>query len=149
MTVVDSTDHRIAGLDAGTRAVLAAFDGLSGDDLDRRPRDGEWSAWQIAYHLFDIERWYIAKLCEAMAPDRATALERFMAIWRRLREESVELARAIPEERLDEAGLLQGVPDWTPRGLIEAMAVHDADHAAQARAAVAGEEGHGRAVDGA
>ena len=74
----------------------------------------------------------MAKLCEAAAPDPSAALSRFMRIWSRLRDEAVSLAREIPAERLDQRGLLGGVPDWTPRGLIAAIAAHDHEHAAQA-----------------
>src|SRR5438093_608322 len=51
------------------------------------------------------------------------------------------LARAIPEERLGQPGLLSGVADWTPRRLLEAIAVHDHAHAAQERAARGGGDG--------
>lgn len=120
-----------AALASSKAAVLAALDGLTGADLARRAPDGGWNAWEIAYHLFDIERWYVAKLCEAVAPDRAAALARFMAVWARLREETIALARAVPAGRLDTPGLLSGVPDWTPRGLLAAIAAHDHEHAAQ------------------
>jgi uncharacterized damage-inducible protein DinB len=127
---------------ASRAAVLAAFAHITEAELDRRPADGEWSAWEIAYHLLDIERWYIAKLCEATAPprlagapDRTAALARLLAVWARLREETLALARAVPPERLDQAGLLSGVPDWTPRRLLRAIVTHDHEHAAQVRAA--------------
>lgn len=116
-------------------AVLAAFAHMTEAELDRRPADGEWSAWEIAYHLLDIERWYIAKLCEATAPDRTAALARLLAVWARLREETLALARAVPPERLNRPGLLSGVPDWTPRRLLAAIAAHDQEHAVQVRAA--------------
>ncbi len=122
-------------LAAGRAAVLAACAQVSAAELDRRPPDGGWSAWEVAYHLLDIERWYIAKLCEATAPDRTAALARLLGIWARLREETIALARAVPPERLDRAGLLSGVPDWTPRRLLRAIATHDHEHAAQVRAA--------------
>ena len=123
---------------ASTADVLACLGGLSQDELERRPPDGGWNAWEIAYHLFDIERWYIAKLCEATAHDRAQALTRFVEVWRRLREQTLALADVVPPERLDTQGLLSGVPDWTPRRLLDAIAAHDHEHAAQARAARAG-----------
>ncbi len=122
-------------LAAGRAAALAAFAHMTEAELDRRLADGEWSAWEIAYHLLDIERWYIAKLCEATAPDRTAALARLLAVWARLREETLALARELPAERLDQPGLLSGVPDWTPRRLLVAIATHDHEHAAQVRAA--------------
>jgi hypothetical protein len=111
---------------------LAAFT-EAGSQIEQRPADGGWNAWEIAYHLFDIERWYIAKLCEASTSDRPAALQRFLAVWSRLRDEAAAIAADIPAERMDVPGLLSGVPDWTPRLLIDAMAAHDHEHAAQVR----------------
>jgi hypothetical protein len=129
-------DHDLhEALVAGRAAVLAAYAHITAAELDRRPQDGGWSAWEVAYHLLDIERWYIAKLCEATAPDRAAALARLLGVWAQLREETLALARAVPPARLDRAGLLSGVPDWTPRRLLGAITAHDHEHAAQVRAA--------------
>lgn len=128
----------VGPLEEGREDVLDALCGASEHDLMRRPADGGWNAWEVAYHLLDIERWHIAKLCEAATGDRAEALARFAAIWSRLRDEAIALTRAVPEERLDTLGLLTGIPDWTPRRLITAIAVHDHAHAAQIRAAMSG-----------
>lgn len=125
----------IDGLERGRTAVLASLAGLTDEELAARVAEGEWNAWEIAYHLFDIERWYIAKLCEAVSGSRTEALERLIGIWARLRDEAISLANEIPSERLDQPGLLSGVPDWTPRGLLEAMAVHDREHTDQVQAA--------------
>jgi hypothetical protein len=111
---------------------MAAFSEI-GRQIEQRPADGGWSPWEVAYHLFDIERWYIAKLCEASATDRPAALQRFLAVWSRLRDKAAAIAAGIPPERMDVAGLLSGVPDWTPRLLLEAMEAHGHEHAAQVR----------------
>ncbi len=128
-------DERVVALAEGRAAVVAALSDLTAQQASQRPPDGGWNAWEIAYHVFDIERWYIAKLCEAAAPDRAAALDRFVAVWSRLRDESIRLVDEIPPQRLGQAGLLSGVPEWTPAGLIAAMAAHDREHAEQALAA--------------
>jgi hypothetical protein len=133
--------HEIAALEASTAAVLVALRGCVGDEPVRRPSDGGWNAREIAYHLLDIERWYAAKLCEAVALDQSAALDRFMDVWSRLRAETLALARAVPSDRLDRRGLLSGVPAWTPRDLLAAMAAHDREHAAQALAARRSGEG--------
>ncbi len=122
-------------LDEGKTDSMAALARVPAAEIVLRPAGGGWNAREIAYHLFDIERWYIAKLCEAATPNQAAALSRFMEIWSRLRDEAILLAAEIPDERLDQPGLLTGVPEWTPRSLIAAMAAHDREHAAQARAA--------------
>jgi hypothetical protein len=126
-------DSSAAALRASRDTVLTAFAAVA--DIERRPEDGGWNAWEVAYHLLDLERWYIAKLCEAVSADRPGALARFLGVWSRLRDETIALARALPPERLDQAGVLSGVPDWTPRTLLDAISAHDQEHAAQVRRA--------------
>ena len=123
-----------------TAALQSALTGLDTEMLNRRPAPGEWSAWDIAYHVAQIEVWYVAKLCEASAADASQALARFMELWFAMRAQALALAAEIPDDRLDRAGLLSGVPNWTPRQLVERMAAHDREHAAQARAATGGTE---------
>jgi len=130
-----SLDHRpslSAHLAASTSELLHTLSGLDAEALLRRPAAGEWSAWDIAYHVAQIEVWYIAKLCEAATPEPAAAMARFLDLWQTMRAQALELSRSIPIDRLDREGLLTGVPDWTPRQLIERMAAHDLEHAAQA-----------------
>ena len=115
-----------------------ALTGLTAEQLERRPAPAEWSAWDIAYHVAQIEVWYLAKLCEAVAADRAGAFRLFTDLWQKARAEGLELAGRIPSERLDQPDLLGGVPDWTPRRLLQRIAAHDREHAAQVYAAVAG-----------
>jgi hypothetical protein len=129
-----SADAR-ADLAASTTALLAALSGHDEAALARRPAPEEWSAWDIAYHVAQIEVWYVAKLCEAAAASAPDAMARFLAAWSELRAEGLRLAAAIPAERLDQPDLLSGVPDWTPRQLIERIVAHDEEHARQARAA--------------
>jgi hypothetical protein len=125
----------VVALSNSTDTLLDALSGLDAERLNRRPAPGEWSVWDIAYHVAQIEVWYVAKLCEAASADAPAAVARFLEAWQRLRDHALALARSIPAERLDTPGLLSGVPDWTPRRLLEAIAVHDHEHAEQARAA--------------
>ena len=125
----------VTAMEQSRAAVLAALDSLTVEEAERRPAAGDWNVHEIAYHLLDMERWYIAKLCEAVGRDQPDTLARFIAIWARLRDETIALARELPAARLDTAGLLGGVPDWTPRRLLDMIAAHDAEHAAQALAA--------------
>jgi hypothetical protein len=121
--------------------IQRALAGFDAEQLARRPAPGEWSAWDIAYHLAQIEVWYFAKLCEAASDDPPSALARFMRALGQMRSAGVAVASAIPEERLDTPGLLGGVPDWTPRQLLERIAAHDREHAAQVIAAAGAEQG--------
>ena len=127
----------IDALTRSTDELLAALSNLDAEQLLRRPAAGEWSAWDIAYHVAQIEVWYVAKLCEAASADAPEAMARLLAAWQSLRQSGLALARGMPAERLDVPGLLSGVKDWTPRQLLERIAAHDREHAAQARAAAA------------
>jgi hypothetical protein len=124
-------------LSVSTADLVDALSGLMDEALARRPAPEEWSAWDIAYHVAQIEVWYIAKLCEAAAGGPAAALTRFTDVFAGMRARALDLVRALPPERLDAPGQLTGVPDWTPRDLVERMAAHDHEHAAQTRTATA------------
>jgi hypothetical protein len=137
----------VRALTRSSANLLDALSGLDARRLAQRPAPDEWSAWDIAYHVAQIEVWYFAKLCEAASHDAPAAMARFLTAWQAIRAQGLALVAALPRERLDEAGLLSGVPDWTPRQLLERMAAHDQEHAAQARAAAEG-DAKDRCIDG-
>ena len=135
-----STDDLAQLTDALARStdmLRSALSGLDNDTLGRRPAPGEWSAWDIAYHMVQLEVWYLAKLCEATTQEPSQAMDRFMQLWSEMRARSLSMAAEVSPDRLDAEGLFTGVPDWTPRLLLERMAAHDREHAVQARAAAA------------
>ena len=45
---------------------LGAVVGLADEDLDRTPAEGEWTIRQILEHLRDTEKWYLARIQEAL-----------------------------------------------------------------------------------
>jgi hypothetical protein len=126
------TASSVHELSDSTARILGALSGLDAEQLASRPAPDAWSAWDIAYHVAQIEVWYVAKLCEAASVDAPAAMERFLEAWRQLRQFALTLAQQIPPERMDTPRLLSGVPDWTPRQLVERMAAHDREHAQQA-----------------
>lgn len=130
----ESETERLRRSTAALRDALSHMDAAA---LTRRPAPDEWNCWDIAYHVAQIEVWYVAKLCEAVSAGAPEAAARFLGVWSALREAAIALAEEVPSERLDRAGLLSGVPDWTPRELIQRIADHDEEHAAQARVAAA------------
>lgn len=130
----DAEAERRALTDAlrrSSEALAAAFAGMDEPALLHRPAPDEWSAWDIAYHIAQIEVWYYAKLCEASAADPAAAVQRFLTGWQDLRARAVALAEQLPGDRLAERGLLTGVPEWSVGDLLERIAAHDREHAAQ------------------
>lgn len=40
--------------------------GLSDEDLDRKPADGEWSAREVIEHIIDVEEWYGSRIDTAI-----------------------------------------------------------------------------------
>src|SRR5262245_44102583 len=108
MTEDDSTPDApapvVRSLAQSTARLLDALSGLDAEALRRRPEPEAWSAWDIAYHVAQIEVWYFAKLCEAASTDGPGAMERFLRGWRRLRTQGLALAEEVPEERLDRPG---------------------------------------------
>lgn len=127
-------------LRADGNELRATFSTIDEAAITRRPPGG-WSVWEIAYHLMDMERWFLAKVCEAASGSRAEALTHFVLQWSRLREDVATRLQTMPADRMDVPGLLSGVPGWTPRALLAVMAAHDREHLAQIRAAARGEEG--------
>ena len=131
----DEPSAEVRDLARSTARLFGVLSGLDAERLTRRPAPGEWSVWDIAYHVAQIEIWYLAKLCEAASIDAPAAAERFLSAWQQLRSQGLALAGEIAPERLDVPGLLTGVPDWTPRHLLERMAAHDREHVEQASVA--------------
>jgi uncharacterized damage-inducible protein DinB len=135
MNAADDLQRLTRELARSTAMLRSALSGLDNDALNRRPARGEWSAWDIAYHIVQLEVWYLAKLCEATTRQPSQAMERFVQLWLEMRARALSMAAELAPDRCDAEGLLTGVPDWTPRRLLERMADHDREHAAQARAA--------------
>jgi uncharacterized damage-inducible protein DinB len=125
----------LRALAVSTERLFEALSGLDSEQLTLRPAPDAWSVWDIAYHVAQIEVWYLAKLCEAVSTGTPAALERFLEVWQQVRRHGLTLADEIPSDRLDRPGLLTGVAGWTPRDLLVRMAAHDEEHTEQATVA--------------
>jgi predicted NBD/HSP70 family sugar kinase len=55
----------------GAAAIAAAADGLSDDELDRRPAPGAWTAREVVHHLADAETRAAIRLRQLLAEDDA------------------------------------------------------------------------------
>jgi hypothetical protein len=54
---------------SGADDVVAALDGITDDELDRRPPSGAWTAREIAHHLADSESMAYIRLRRLIAED--------------------------------------------------------------------------------
>lgn len=68
-----TSDERAAMLAryrAGSAAVLAALDGITDEELDAHPNEGEWSVREIVHHLADGEMSSALRLRRLVVEDR-------------------------------------------------------------------------------
>jgi hypothetical protein len=64
----------IAKYEHGYAVVAEALDGITADELDRRPAPGKWSPREIVHHLADSEMTAAVRLRLLIAEDRARIL---------------------------------------------------------------------------
>ena len=140
--------ERLAGAPA---AMAAALKGASDETLRRRPAPGKWSMIENAAHLRDIERVYQARFSKMAFSDRpafwmldndraAEALRYGEAApaavvkeFRRLREETLVLLRALPHQAWRRTGLHPTRGELTVEQLAGVLAAHDERHLARIR----------------
>jgi hypothetical protein len=127
-------------------AMAAALKGASDEALRRRPAAGKWSMIENAAHLRDIERVYqgrFSKMAFSDRPafwmldnDRAAAALRYgesapaavVKEFRRLREETLALLRALPHQAWRRTGLHPTRGELTVEQLAGVLAGHDERH---------------------
>src|SRR5262245_17700684 len=143
----------IAQYRQGHAAVLEALEGISDEELDRRPSDDAWSARRVVHHLADSEMTSAIRLRRLIAEDdpriqgydEAAFAERLFYDERPI-EPSLEALRSSRDttsdilEQLDEAGWARtgtheesgpySVETW-----LEIYAAHAHEHADQIRRA--------------
>ena len=62
----------LARLQAATGELEGMLVGLSDEDLDREPADGEWSARQVIDHILEGEEFYCRQIEAGIAPKAAS-----------------------------------------------------------------------------
>jgi hypothetical protein len=138
---------------AGVGEVEAALDGITDEELDRRPAEPDgWTARQVAHHLADSESMAYTRLRRLVADDDPVIAGYDEPVWaQRLHydrpiEPSIAVVRAV---RDSSAQLLESMTesDWSRTGVhtesgaysvdrwLEIYASHCHDHADQIRAA--------------
>jgi uncharacterized damage-inducible protein DinB len=145
--------HQIlADLEGGPSALADATRGLSEDALRRRPSPDKWAIVEIACHLRDIERIYaerFTKMAHQERPsfwmldnDRAAEALRYREAdlravikeWKRLRDDTIVLLRALPHDSWQRTGLHPERGELTLEQLATVLASHDRSHLGRIRA---------------
>ncbi len=146
----------LAKLEAGPGRLAAALRGVSEEALRRRGADGKWSMIENACHLRDIECVYaerFTKIAFAEKPalwmldnDRTAALRKYdgaepaavVKAWKRLREETILLLRALPDAVWRRSGVHPTRGEKTIEELAAVLAGHDESHLSRIEALRAG-----------
>lgn len=137
---------------AGYDEVVAALEGITEEELDRRPAPGAWTAREIVHHLADSEMTSAIRLRRLVAEDRPVIAgydqEQFaralkyqrpiaasLAAFKAARETTAEILDRLTEQEWARTGTHSengpyGVEIW-----LEIYAVHAHGHAAQIRRA--------------
>jgi uncharacterized damage-inducible protein DinB len=144
---------RLAG---GPRALTDAARGLPPDVLRRRPAPDKWAIAEIGAHVRDIERVYVERFTKMAFGERpsfwmldndaaAEALGYRDTDWtatlkefRRLRDDTVALLRALPHGSWQRTGLHPKRGELTVEDLAVVLADHDRRHLDRIREIAAG-----------
>jgi hypothetical protein len=136
----------------GYREVMAALEGATDADLDRRPAPGKWTAREIVHHLADSEMTSAIRLRRLIAEDNPMIVgydqDRFAAVLHYERPIAASLAafKAARETTADILDLLTD-EEWARKGThsqdgaygveiwLQNYAVHAHGHADQIRRA--------------
>jgi hypothetical protein len=138
-------------LSEGPRLLAEAGRGLSPEALRRRPSPDAWAIVEIACHLRDIERVYAERFTKMAFGERPSfwmldndatsrSLRYAEADWsavarefRRLREDTVTLLRALPHPSWQRTGLHPKRGELTVEKLAGVLADHDRRHVERIR----------------
>ncbi len=135
----------------GAELVAVSMTGAAGSELDFVPEPGKWSMRQIVAHLADSEMVAGMRLRRIMAEDHprleaydqdawATNLDyarrktsQALETFRRIRGENYELLKDLPAGAFEREGWHSERGSMTLKQLLQLMAEHAENHAAQLR----------------
>ena len=138
----------------GPAQVAAALDGVTDDELDRRPAPGEWTAREIVHHLADSETNSYIRLRRLLAEDAPAIvgydqdgwarrlhydrrpIEPSLAVFEAVRAASSELLAAVDDAAFDRAGTHDEHGAYSVSTWLAIYADHAHDHADQIRRAL-------------
>jgi DinB superfamily len=135
----------------GAELVAVSITGAAGSEVDYEPQPGKWSIRQIVAHLADSEMVAAMRVRQIIAEDNpkleawdqdawvrnldyarrkpSQSLETF----RRIRAENYDLMKELPEAAFERAGLHSERGPVTLKQLLQLIAEHAENHAAQLR----------------
>lgn len=152
---IDAIKRRFAVLErlaAAPAALAAAFKGAPDDVLRRRAADGKWSMIENAAHVRDVERVYQGRFPQMvfgekpafwmLDNDRVAAALKYgeadpadvVKEFRRLREDTISLLRALPHEAWKRTGIHPEKGELTVEQLAARLAGHDDGHIGKIKA---------------
>lgn len=136
--------------------VVDSLEGITPDELDRRPPGSDWSAREVAHHLADSETTAYVRLRRLIAEDdpdipdydeEAFArrlhynrpVEPSLAVLRAVREASLQLLESLTPAEWDRSGNHSGAGPYSVDDWLRTYAKHSHEHADQIRRARRGE----------
>lgn len=136
----------------GHRAVLAALEGITDDELDRTAAPGEWTPREIVHHLADSEMTSAIRLRKLLAEDHPVIygydekqfaqrlthdrpIEASLDALRAARSTTAELVERLSDADLERTGWHTESGPYGVRMWLAIYAAHAHDHADQIRRA--------------
>jgi hypothetical protein len=136
--------------------VVGALDGITSEELDRRPPGSDWTAREIAHHLADSEATAYVRLRRLIAEDNPTIIgydeeefarrlhydrpiEPSLAVLAAVRTASLQLLESLTPEEWERAGTHTDSGPYSVGDWLRIYAGHSHDHADQIRRARRGE----------
>ncbi|MFN0070355.1 MAG: DinB family protein [Chloroflexota bacterium] len=136
----------------GIAEVKAALNGATNAELDATPRDGGWTARQIAHHLADSETTSYIRLRRLLAENGPTLhgydenefaqrlmydlpIEASLEVFRAVRTSSAEVLDQLNDDQWLRSGIHTESGNYTVESWLEIYAAHAFDHAEQIRQA--------------
>lgn len=153
---IEQRNALIAEYEAGYAQVVAALEGVTPEEIDRRPAADAWTAREVAHHLGDSETNSFIRLRKLLAEESPTLVgydevhwtktlrydrpyEASLAVFKAVRESSAELLHLMTEDDWKRTGTHSESGAYSTELWLELYAPHAHDHADQIRRARRGE----------